>query len=399
MSAHETTTPPPVPPARNAAAFPLKTPLYDLHLELGARMTPFAGFALPVQYRDGIIKEHRHTREAAGLFDVSHMGQALLLAEGDGDPAAELERLVPADLVSLKPGQQRYTQFTNDQGGILDDLIVTREPSPGAASGREDALFLVVNAACKEADFDHIRERLAGRVRLVPLPDQALLALQGPKAMQVITRLFEGGDDLARLPFMAQTMARFEGQQCRISRCGYTGEDGVEIALAASAAEALARRLLEMLEVAPVGLGARDSLRLEAGLCLYGHDIDTHTTPVEAGLAWSIGKRRRESGGFPGDGVIMRQLRDGAPRTRIGLRPEGRAPAREGAIITDGDGRDVGEVTSGGFGPSLGGPLAMGYVAREAAAPGSTINLRLRGGLVPAEVVKMPFVKPGFFRG
>jgi aminomethyltransferase len=357
------------------------TPLYDLHVELGARMVPFAGYAMPVQYPTGILAEHRQTRESAGLFDVSHMGQARLSAPGGRDGAAEaLESLVPAALVGLPSGQMRYTQFTNDQGGILDDLMVT-------AMG--DHLNLVVNAACKADDFAHLERQLAGRCELDVLSERALLALQGPKAVEAFARLVP---DCAKLTFMQAATWELDGQRLIVSRSGYTGEDGVEISVPGSAAAELARRLLDMPEVAPIGLGARDSLRLEAGLCLHGHDIDTTTTPIEAGLAWSIQKRRREEGGFPGAAVIRRQLADGVPRRLVGLRPEGRAPVRDGAEIVDASGQAIGTITSGGFGATVGGPIAMGYVPPGLAAPGNKVDVVVRGKAQPAVVAALPFV-------
>ncbi|HUN51989.1 MAG TPA: glycine cleavage system aminomethyltransferase GcvT [Candidatus Sulfotelmatobacter sp.] len=362
---------------------PLKqTPLYRLHVELGAKMVPFAGYAMPVQYPAGILAEHNHTRAACGLFDVSHMGQAFLAA--DADAAAALEQLVPGDLKALAPGQMRYTQLLNEQGGILDDLMVTRPLD--APDGRR--LFLVVNAACKEADFTHIAGRLGGQARLVRADDRALLALQGPQAAAVLARLAPAA---AAIKFMHAAPLGLAGEACFVSRSGYTGEDGFEISVPAARAEFLARRLFAEPEVRPIGLGARDSLRLEAGLCLYGHDIDETTTPIEAGLAWSISKRRRGEGGFPGAAVIQRQLADGVRRRLVGLKPDGRAPAREHSEITDAAGGRIGEVTSGGFGPTVGGPIAMGYVATAHAAAGSAVQLVVRGKPLPAKVVALPF--------
>ena len=360
-----------------------RTPLYDLHVELGARMVPFAGYALPVQYPAGILAEHRQTRSAAALFDVSHMGQIRL----DGaDPAGALEALVPGDIRGLAPGAMRYTQFTNEAGGILDDFMVTQ---------RGDHLLLVVNAARKAADAAHLEAGLGGGCRRAVLAERALLALQGPAAADVLGRL----DPACRaLAFMTAAECDLAGVPCLVSRSGYTGEDGFEISLGSDAAEGLARRLLAEAEVAPAGLGARDSLRLEAGLCLYGHDIDTATTPVEAGLAWSIGKRRREEGGFPGADVILRQLADGPPRRRVGIRPEGRAPAREGTEIADAGGTVIGRVTSGGFGPTVGGPVAMGYVARDHARVDTEVALIVRDRPRPARIAKLPFVPHNYHR-
>ena len=360
-----------------------RTPLHDLHRELGARLVPFAGWEMPVQYPAGILAEHQHGRAAAALFDVSHMGQVRL----DGaDAAIALERLVPADIQGLKPGRARYTQFTDGQGGILDDLIV---------SNAGDHLFLVVNAGCRDADLDHLRGALEPAVRVTELADRALLALQGPAAATVLARL---APPAAELPFMGTAEMDLSGVPCRVSRLGYTGEDGYEISVPAADAMPLARTLLAQPEVKPAGLGARDSLRLEAGLPLYGHEIDTSTTPVEAGLAWSIQKRRRQEGGFAGAEVILRQLAEGTTRRLVGIRPEGRAPAREGSEIQDADGRTIGKVTSGGFGPSLGAPVAMGYVETEHAEPGRELSLIVRGKPLPARVAALPFVPRRYHR-
>lgn len=360
-----------------------RTPLHDLHRELGARLVPFAGWEMPVQYPAGILAEHQHGRAAAALFDVSHMGQMRL----DGaDAAIALERLVPADIQGLKPGRARYTQFTDGQGGILDDLIV---------SNAGDHLFLVVNAGCRDADLDHLRGALEPAVRVTELADRALLALQGPAAATVLARL---APPAAELPFMGTAEMDLSGVPCRVSRLGYTGEDGYEISVPAADAMPLARTLLAQPEVKPAGLGARDSLRLEAGLPLYGHEIDTSTTPVEAGLAWSIQKRRRQEGGFAGAEVILRQLAEGTTRRLVGIRPEGRAPAREGSEIQDADGRTIGKVTSGGFGPSLGAPVAMGYVETEHAEPGRELSLIVRGKPLPARVAALPFVPRRYHR-
>jgi aminomethyltransferase len=357
-----------------------RTPLYPLHVEFGAKMVPFAGYAMPVHYPTGILSEHHHTRSACGLFDVSHMGQAFLAGS---DAAGALERLVPGDLKVLAPGQMRYTQLLNEQGGILDDLMVTR---PLDAAG--ERLFLVVNAACKDADFAHIEAHLAGLARLERADDRALLALQGPAAAAVLARL---APEAAQIKFMHAAPLAIVGEACLVSRSGYTGEDGFEISVPSARAEFLARRLLAEPEVRPIGLGARDSLRLEAGLCLYGHDIDETTTPIEAGLAWSISKRRRSEGGFPGAAVLQRQLAAGVARKLVGLKPDGKAPAREHTEITDTAGNRIGEVTSGGFGPTVGGPIAMGYVAAAHAAVGSAVQLLVRGKALPAKVTALPF--------
>ncbi len=362
-----------------------RTPLHALHRELGARMVPFAGYEMPVQYKAGIIAEHTHTRTAAGLFDVSHMGQAILAAEGD--PAPVLERLVPGEIAALKPGRMRYTLLLNQAGGILDDLMVTRLAP--------QYLLLVVNAARKAADFAHIEAHLAGAARLQPLAKQTLLALQGPKAASVMARLCPAACALA---FLSAAELVIAGAGALIGRSGYTGEDGFEISVPAAAADTVARALLAEPEVAPIGLGARDSLRLEAGFCLYGHDIDETTSPVEAGLAWTVGKRRRAEGGFPGAEAILKQLDEGAKRRRVGLRPEGRTPAREGAPIHLPDGGEVGRVTSGGFGATIGGPIAMGYVAAAHAEVGTELSLIVRGKALPARVAALPFVAPHYQR-
>jgi aminomethyltransferase len=365
----------------------LKTPLHAEHVASGARMVPFAGYDMPVQYPTGILTEHNWTRDHAGLFDVSHMGQAFLVAEdGRHETAAlALEALIPADVVNLKPNQQRYSQLLADDGGILDDLMVTRVGAPG----HEGWLYLVVNASMKDADYAHIQARLPAGVTLNRRDDLALMALQGPSAAAVMA---EKAPQAAGLAFMASADVEIDGIRCHVSRSGYTGEDGFEISCDATDAAALWRAFLAHPEVKPIGLGARDSLRLEAGLCLYGHDIDTTTSPVEAGLVWSIQKRRREEGGFPGEGRIRREIAEGPARVRVGLRPEGRAPAREGARIALPDGREVGVVTSGGFGPSVKAPIAMGYVARDFSKPGTALHLVVRGKPIAARVVSMPFV-------
>ena len=361
-----------------APAAPLKrTPLHSLHEALGARFVPFAGWEMPVQYPSGILAEHLHTRAGASLFDVSHMGQARLAGDG---AAAAFERLVPGDIAGLTPLRSRYTLLLNDKGGILDDLIATR---------RADGLFLVVNAARREADFAHLRERLSGLVAVEPLEARALLALQGPAAAAVLARLVPG---IAALAYMAAAETTLAGQSALITRSGYTGEDGFEISLPAAAAAGFAERLLAEPEVKPAGLGARDSLRLEAGLCLYGHDLDETTTPVEADLAWTIARRRRQEGSFPGAAVILRELAEGPRKKRVGLRPEGPAPAREGAIILAANGAPIGRVTSGGYGPSLGGPIAMGYVATAQTVAGAAVSLVVRGTPRPARIVPLPFV-------
>jgi len=363
-----------------------RTPLHALHRQLGARLVPFAGYEMPVQYPTGILAEHAQTRTAAGLFDVSHMGQVRLTARPGGNAARALEALVPGDIGGLQPGQQRYTQFTNPQGGILDDLMVT---STG------DHLLLVVNAACKDADLAHVRNHLSAACEIEPMFSRGLLALQGPLAAPALARLVPS---VATMKFMTGAFVIIEGAQCYVTRSGYTGGDGYEISTPADRAEAIARLLLAQPEVKPIGLGARDSLRLEAGLCLYGHDIDAATTPVEAGLVWSIGKERRVQGGFPGADVIKRQIAEGARRKRVGLLPDGKAIAREGAEIAIA-GKVIGKVTSGGFAPTLGRAVAMGYVDSAHAASGTRVDLLVRGKPVPAAIAPMPFVKHAYYRG
>ncbi|WP_104203655.1 glycine cleavage system aminomethyltransferase GcvT [Billgrantia saliphila] len=364
------------------------TPLHALHLELGGKMVPFAGYEMPVQYPLGVKKEHEHTRTACGLFDVSHMGQILLHGPS---PAEALETLVCADIVGLPQGMQRYALFTEHEGGILDDLMVA---NPG------DHLYLVVNAACKDQDQALLEMGLDSEHGIEVL-DRGLLALQGPKAADVMQRLCPEACDMV---FMQHGHFEMDGTPVWISRSGYTGEDGFEISVPAEAAEALARRLLAEQEVEAIGLGARDSLRLEAGLCLYGHDIDTGTTPVEAGLIWAIGKARRHGGersaGFPGADVILHQVdAKDHHRKRVGLLGEGRAPVREGAELFNEDDKRIGTVTSGGFGPSVGKPVAMGYVDIEYAAIDTTVYAEVRGKRLPMTVSKMPFVAPGYYRG
>ena len=368
----------------------LNTPLYDLHAELGGRIVPFAGYAMPVQFPAGIIAEHTHTREQASLFDVSHMGQAWLRApEG---VAAVMERLVPGELQALKPGRMRYTQLLNEDGGIIDDLMITKFTD----SDGTDALYLVVNGACKRGDFAHIEEQLGGDAALQVLPDQALIALQGPGAAGALSSLLP---DVADMAFMSARHLALDGLELMVARCGYTGEDGFEVSLDGSVAADFARRLLALDGVAPAGLGARDSLRLEAGLCLYGNDIDTSTSPVEANLVWSIGKRRREEGGFTGAERVLGELANGPSRRLVGIAPQGRAPARQGAEIQTSDGQEIGVVTSGSYGPSFSGPVAMGYVAADQADAGTELNLMVRGKALPAKTAKLPFVPHRYYRG
>lgn len=367
-----------------------KTPLHALHLELGAKMVPFAGYDMPVQYPLGVLKEHLHCRDKAGLFDVSHMGQILLHGP---KAAAALESLVPVDIVDLPVGMQRYALFTDANGGILDDLMV--------ANKGNDTLFLVVNAACKDQDLAHLRKHIGNQCEIESLFDsRALLALQGPQAATVLARL---APEVATMTFMNFARVAVAGIDCYVSRSGYTGEDGYEISVPVAAAEQLARALLAEPEVEPIGLGARDSLRLEAGLCLYGHDMSTDTTPIEASLLWAISKARRadgaRAGGFPGAERVFAQQKDGVASKRVGLLPQERMPVREGAEIVDADGNIIGKVTSGGFGPSLGAPLALGYVATAHAAMDSEVWALVRGKRVPMKVAKTPFVPQRYYRG
>ncbi len=366
----------------------LKTPLHDLHLEFGARMVPFAGWSMPVQYRAGILAEHRHCRVAAALFDVSHMGQVELLG---ADAGAALETLVPQDIVDLGAGRQRYAFFTNDSGGLRDDLMVTRR---GA-----ERLFVVVNAGCRDADIAHLRATIAGRCTVQPLPERALLALQGPAAVTALARL---APEVAGLRFMTGADFRLAGADAFVTRSGYTGEDGFEISVAAAHAQALARALLAQPEVQPAGLGARDTLRLEAGLCLYGHDIDQRTTPVEAGLAWAIQKVRRaggtRAGGYPGAAVIDRQLADGPAVRRVGLIGAERVPVREGAPVLDTAGQTIGRVTSGTIGPTADAAIALAYVAAGHAAAGTQVFAEVRGKRVAMRVAPLPFTPHRYVR-
>jgi aminomethyltransferase len=373
----------------------LEVPLNDLHLALGARMVPFAGYSMPVQYPEGLMAEHKHTRTAAGLFDVSHMGQLRLVGP---DAAAALESLLPVDVIDLAVGKQRYGLLLNDTGGIIDDLMFVN---------RGTDLFVIVNGACKVGDIAHIQAKIGGRCQVIPMPERALLALQGPQAVTALSRLAPG---VEKLVFMtggnftlntgAQTIEVF------LTRSGYTGEDGFEISVLASQAMALARALLAQPEVKPIGLGARNSLRLEAGLPLYGNDIDSTSTPVEAGLQWAIQKVRRaggaRAGGFPGADKILAQLGGEAgslTRKRVGLKALERIPVREHVELQDLAGERIGEVTSGLLGPTIGQPIAMGYVPPALAALGSQLNAMVRGKPVKMEVVAMPFVPTNYFRG
>lgn len=365
-----------------------QTALHDLHVELGAKMVPFAGYSMPVQYPMGIAKEHLHTRSSAGLFDVSHMGQVRLKGE---NAASALESLMPVDIVSLEPMKQRYALFTNERGGVMDDLMVTNTG---------DHLFVVVNAACKEQDINHMREHIGNDCEIEVLEDYALLALQGPQAAAVMSRLTTGSEQLV---FMMAANLEIDGIECFVTRSGYSGEDGFEISVHNDKAQQLARKLLAQVEVEAIGLGARDSLRLECGLCLYGHDLDADTTPVESSLLWALSKSRRADGerpgGYPGADIIMAQMTDGVERKRVGIKAAGRMPVREGAILMDSDENEIGIVTSGGFGPTVNGPVAMGYVKTKYATPDTELFAMVRGKQVPVTVVKLPFVKQNYYRG
>jgi len=366
----------------------LQTPLHALHLELGAKMVPFAGYDMPVQYPTGVMAEHKHTRASAGLFDVSHMGQVRLVG---ADAAAALETLVPVDIVDLGLFKQRYALFTNEQGGLLDDLMVCKRP---------DDLFVVVNAGCKAQDIAHMQKHLAGRCEVIPVPERALLALQGPQAVTVLSRL---NPDVAKLTFMTGGFFKLDGIETFLTRSGYTGEDGYEISVHADDAVALARKLLAHAEVKPIGLGARDSLRLEAGLCLYGHDIDTTTTPVEASITWAIQKVRRaggaRAGGYPGAAVIDAQLAQGARRKRVGLVGKERMPVREGAKIVTADGTVIGVVTSGTLAPTVNQPVALAYLAADHTAVGTEVFALVRDKRTPMVVTATPFAPNRYYRG
>ena len=368
------------------------TPLHALHLELGAKMVPFAGYDMPVSYPAGIMAEHRHCRASAALFDVSHMGQLRLVGD---DAARALESLVPMDVVDLAVGKQRYAFFTNSAGGILDDLMITRRQTNQGSD-----LLLIVNAACKAADIKHLVTHIGHRCTVQPLPDRALLALQGPKAVQALTRL---NSEVATLSFMTGRGFALAGAECFVTRSGYTGEDGFEISVPADQADALARALLDLPEVKPAGLGARDTLRLEAGLCLYGHDINETTTPIEAGLTWAIQKARRAGGarhgGYPGAAAIDTQLAAGASTKRVGLVGLERVPVREGAVIVDAHGRKLGVVTSGTLAPTVNEPIAMAYLAANHALPHHEVYAEVRGKRQPMRVSPMPFAPHRYFRG
>ncbi|MBL4808188.1 MAG: glycine cleavage system aminomethyltransferase GcvT [Rhodobacteraceae bacterium] len=358
---------------------PRKTPLYDLHVEMAGKMVDFAGWLMPVNYAAGVAAEHKQCREKAALFDVSHMGQVELHGE---NAAAKLETLVPSSLTTLPTGKARYTFFTNPQGGIMDDLIV--------ANGG-DYLFVVVNASMRDQDIKHMRSLDLEVIE----NDDALIAIQGPSAEAIIAAY---APVAATLKFMETTVTYLGGTMCRISRLGYTGEDGYEISIPTSHVEKITRALLEHPDLELAGLGARDSLRLEAGLCLYGNDIDNDTSPVEANLVWAMQKARREAGGFPGAERIQRELAEGPSRRLVGIKPDGRAPARRGVEVADSDGNIIGAITSGGFGPTFGGPISMGYVAAEFSAVGTAVNLLIRGKSMPATIIKLPFIKQNYKR-
>jgi aminomethyltransferase len=366
----------------------LRTPLYDLHLELGARMVPFAGYSMPVQYPAGLIAEHLHTRTAAGLFDVSHMGQ---LSIGGADAAPALESLMPVDVIGLAPGRQRYGTLLNDNAGILDDLMFTRRASD---------FLVIVNGACKVADTAHIQQHIGTRCQVTPLPDAALLALQGPLAATALERLAPG---VSALIFMSGNSFVWQGHEIFITRSGYTGEDGFEISIPSDAALAFARAVLQQPEVKPIGLGARNSLRLEAGLCLYGNDIDSNTTPAEANLLWAVQKVRRtggaRAGGFPGAEKLLAQIDSGSSRLRVGLRALERVPVREHTALHVPGRAAVGEVTSGLLGPTADAPIAMAYVAVAHSVPGTRLDAMVRGKPVPMQICPMPFVPHRYHRG
>ena len=373
-----------------------KTPLHAAHATQNAQMAEFAGYDMPIQYPTGVMTEHNWTRDNAGIFDVSHMGQCFISADdGTFETAAKaLETLVPADVQSLEPGQQRYSQFLNEEGGILDDLMIARLGLEKA----QHMLYLVVNAGCKDADYAHMEANLPDGVNLRIMDGAlSLIALQGPKAADVLTEFHPGVKDLVFMTGISLDLGG--GVWARVTRAGYTGEDGFEISVKHEWAEALTDKLLAHEDVEMIGLGARDSLRLEAGLCLYGHDIDTSVSPIEAGLFWSIPKHRRSGEGYIGAARIASDLADKSTKRLIGIKPEGRAPAREHTEIQDMDGNTIGEITSGGFGPSEGGPVAMGYVARPFTKAGTDVQLIVRGKARPAKVTKLPFVPHNYYRG
>ena len=366
---------------------PVKTALHSLHLELGAKFVTFAGYEMPLQFSNGIIAEHLHTRKLAGLFDISHMGQIKISGK---DAALELEKLVPSDILGLSPFQQRYTLFTTHEGGVLDDLIVIN---------LSDSYLLVVNAACMQTDYEYLQQHLAEHCTVEILEDQSLLALQGPSAREILTSIFP---TVAKLTFLEVTKTEFKNNPCLITCSGYTGEDGFEISLPSELTEELAKLLLENQNVLPIGLGARDSLRLEAGLCLYGHDLTNNTSPVEAGLNWVISKPRRvhgeRAGGFIGADIIIKQLKNGSERIRVGILPEGKTPVREGMTLMSEEGQSIGIVTSGGYSPCLRKPIAMGYVLSKFSKPGLQLFANVRGKHIASKITKMPFITTRYFK-
>jgi aminomethyltransferase len=366
----------------------LRTPLYDLHLKQGAKMVPFAGYEMPVQYPMGVMKEHLHTRQKAGLFDVSHMGQVVLRGKSYQQVAVELEALIPMDVINLNEGRQRYGFLTNEDGGIRDDIMF---------ANRGDHIFLVVNAACVEADLAYLREKISPKINVKHIKNRSLLALQGPMAERVLAEHYPA---ICNMKFMDVETIPLASAECWVSRSGYTGEDGFEISVPETVAVGLAKALIAHKDVELIGLGARDSLRLEAGLCLYGHDIDVTTSPIEASLNWAIQNRRKAQGGFPGEDQILYDLANGPSQKRVGLQPIGRAPMREGSKLfqTEESVEEIGMITSGGFGPTVGAPVSMGYVSSEFAQPGTTIFGEVRGKRLPVKTAELPFTGPNFKR-
>ncbi len=368
-----------------------RTPLYDEHVRLGAKLVPFAGYEMPVQYPTGVMAEHKWTRDHAGLFDVSHMGQCFVEGPDYETTASAMELIVPADIRGLPPKQQRYSQLLAADGGVLDDLMITRPAHPN----HDGLLWIVVNAGRKHDDFAHFEKHLPSQVKFKTAPDLALIALQGPASEHVMNDIAPA---FSALKFMGHDTGMINDMQVHVSRSGYTGEDGFEISVSAKDAPKLWTKLLSNAEVKPIGLGARDSLRLEAGLCLYGHELDETISPVEADLVWSIGKRRRSEGGFIGADRVLREIATGPARKRVGIKPDGKAPARDGTIVQDASGREIGKITSGGFGPSVNGPIAMGYVEVNSSVPGTSVQLIVRGQAMPGTIVKLPFVRNNFKR-
>ncbi len=368
-----------------------RTPLYEAHKALGAKLVPFAGYEMPVQYLTGVMAEHNWTRTNAGLFDVSHMGQCFIVGPDFETTSRAMERLVPADIAGLEPHQQRYSQLLNENGGVLDDLMITR----AAYKSYEGWLYVVVNASRKQVDYAHIEKHLPDGVKLQKGEDMALLALQGPRAVEVLEKFAPAAADLK---FMHYAALDIEGIAAHVTRSGYTGEDGFELSVFTKDASRLWNLLMADVSVRPIGLGARDSLRLEGGLCLYGHELDETTSPNEAGLMWSIAKRRLEDGGFIGATRVQRELAQGVLRKRVGIKPEGRAPARDGTEIQNSNGVKIGVITSGGFGPTVNGPIAMGYVETAFADVGMKVNLIVRGQAMPAQIIKLPFIPNNFKR-